>query len=259
MNKTMTHSSYFAGIGGFCLGAERAGIRTVYTCEIDEYRHEILKNKYKDAIHETDIRTATGITADIFSAGFPCQDISSANPNGKGLQGARSGLFFDFTAAVSRFRPTYVVLENSPNVVSQKEIALEIFGQITSLGYDAEWAIIPKRAFGYADERERFIFVAYDNQKRCNAGNRIFDEKSFVPCCQQISEKRQLEFKLGRTSRLSLWRNFIARTCKGNSGLSRELVENEIAAYGDAICPDVAELLFRLILEFENRNKLTNK
>ncbi|MDR0831168.1 MAG: DNA cytosine methyltransferase [Prevotellaceae bacterium] len=155
IKKMLTHASYFAGIGGFCLGAERAGIETVYTCEIDQYRHEWLKYKYANANakHETDIRTSTGIAADIFSAGFPCQDISIANPKGKGLQGERSGLLFDFFAAVSRFRPQFFVLENSPNVISKKEIALQIFGEIATLRYNAEWAIIPKRAFGYADER----------------------------------------------------------------------------------------------------------
>ena len=33
----MTHGSLFSGIGGFDLGAERAGLQNLWACEIDEF------------------------------------------------------------------------------------------------------------------------------------------------------------------------------------------------------------------------------
>ena len=88
----MTHAGYFEGIGGFSLAAEWLGIKTVYTCEIDEFRHNWLKQRFSNATHEKDIRQTDGHPADIFTGGFPCQDVSIANHRGKGIDGNQSGL-----------------------------------------------------------------------------------------------------------------------------------------------------------------------
>ena len=42
----LTHGSLFSGIGGFELGAEMAGIDTLWNCEIEKFQGEILKNKF---------------------------------------------------------------------------------------------------------------------------------------------------------------------------------------------------------------------
>ena len=42
----MTHGSLFSGIGGIDLGFEMAGIKTSWTCEIDEWCNEILKKRF---------------------------------------------------------------------------------------------------------------------------------------------------------------------------------------------------------------------
>ncbi|MCE9100384.1 DNA cytosine methyltransferase, partial [Bacteroides fragilis] len=39
----LTHGSLFSGIGGFELGAEMAGIDTLWNCEIEKFQGEILK------------------------------------------------------------------------------------------------------------------------------------------------------------------------------------------------------------------------
>ena len=41
---------------------------------------------------------------DLVVAGFPCQDLSSAYKEGKGLKGGRSGLFFDIWAVICKLR-----------------------------------------------------------------------------------------------------------------------------------------------------------
>ncbi|MEB5150240.1 DNA cytosine methyltransferase, partial [Pseudomonas aeruginosa] len=80
----MTHAGYFEGIGGFTVGATRAQVETIYTCELDDFCNDWLNYILPNATHERDIITATGSYADIFTAGFPCQDISRANTKGKG-------------------------------------------------------------------------------------------------------------------------------------------------------------------------------
>ena len=39
----LTHGSLFSGIGGFEIGAERAGIKTLWNCEYENYQRIILK------------------------------------------------------------------------------------------------------------------------------------------------------------------------------------------------------------------------
>jgi DNA (cytosine-5)-methyltransferase 1 len=247
----MTHAGYFEGIGGFSLGAERAGIETIYTCELDEFRHNWLKYYLPHANHETDITKAKGMYADIFTAGFPCQDISSSNPKGKGLHGERSGLFFEFMRYVRLFRPKYVVLENSPNVISKRYL-LNILREFATCGYHAEWDVNHKKILGNPDERERFILIAYTYKIGRNENNRIFTRKSFENGKQKVKQGKHVQHEFSRKNSTNDWTKIITELLQMDTGLSPELVKNEIAAYGDAVCPDVAQLCFELIKFYED-------
>lgn len=87
----LTHGSLFSGIGGFELGAEMAGIDTLWNCEIEKFQGEILKNKFPHAERFTDITKTTGLRyVDIISGGFPCQDISVAGKR-EGIKGSAPG------------------------------------------------------------------------------------------------------------------------------------------------------------------------
>ena len=242
----MNHAGYFEGIGGFALGAERAGIETIYTCELDDYRHEHLKRILPNAKHERDITTATGCVADIFTAGLPCQDISGANPKGKGLKGSRSGLFFPFIKLVSYYQPRYVVLENSPMLVYTKEI-LFILREFAIIGYDAEWQIISKRPFEFPDERERLILIAYRSEIGRSKSHPVFAIESFKKCVKAQKQNEFIRNQFSRRNSLTDWTRFITESLQVDTGISKELAGKQIACYGDAICPNVAQLCFDLI------------
>lgn len=90
----MTLISLFAGIGGFDLGFQRAGVKTVATVEIDVNCRKLLKAKWPDAVHLDDVRTSGRHNlpeCGIVTFGFPCQDLSVAGKRA-GLKGKRSGL-----------------------------------------------------------------------------------------------------------------------------------------------------------------------
>src|SRR5512139_2412547 len=108
----------FSGIGGFSLGLERAGMRTVAFCEIDPFCRRVLAKHWPDVPCYDDVRTVTadrlrtdGIgPIDAICGGFPCQDISLAG-KGAGLDGKRSGLWFEYARIIGELRPRYVIVE----------------------------------------------------------------------------------------------------------------------------------------------------
>lgn len=109
----ITHGSLFSGFGGFDLGFERAGMETVWQVENDEYARRVLRKHWRCQL-EGDIRECGKhnlARCDVISAGFPCQDISYAGL-GAGLDGERSGLFYEAIRVVRELQPKVVVLEN---------------------------------------------------------------------------------------------------------------------------------------------------
>jgi DNA (cytosine-5)-methyltransferase 1 len=99
--------SLFAGIGGFDLGFERAGMRVSWQVEQDAYCRAVLARHFPDAARYEDVREV-GIDnldpVDLICGGFPCQDLSSAG-RGAGIDGARSGLWSEFARIVRELRP----------------------------------------------------------------------------------------------------------------------------------------------------------
>ena len=75
---TLTFGSLFAGIGGFDLGFERAGMVCKWQVEIDDYANRVLAKHWPDVHRERDIREC-GVhnleRVDVICGGFPCQDI----------------------------------------------------------------------------------------------------------------------------------------------------------------------------------------
>ena len=153
----LTHGSLFSGIGGFELGAEMAGIDTLWNCEIEKFQGEILKTKFPYAERFTDITKTTGLRyVDIISGGFPCQDISVAGKR-EGIKGKRSGLWSEMYRIVREVRPKYVIIENSPALtISGLE---QVLCDLSKIGFNAEWQCISNYAFGYPHKRERLYLT----------------------------------------------------------------------------------------------------
>ena len=77
----LTHGSLFSGIEGFGLGAAFSGIRTLWSCEYEDYQTSIIKKNFGEE-HEInrDIKTYSNPTfVDIISGYFP-PDIEFRTP-----------------------------------------------------------------------------------------------------------------------------------------------------------------------------------
>ena len=156
----MTHGSLFSGIGGFELGAKRAGIKTIWNCEINPFCRKVLKKHFPETRQYTDITTLKNPPyVDIISGGFPCQDISIANPKGEGLDGKRSGLWKEMFRIICEARPSYVLIENSPQLLRKGFSTL--LQSLSEAGYDAEWQCLQARDFNLPHKRERLFIICY--------------------------------------------------------------------------------------------------
>jgi len=101
--------SLFDGISCARVALKRAGIKVdeYYSSEIDKYAIKIAQKNFPDTIQLGDVKDidCTGdrlhygmgrlaeTDIELMIGGSPCQDLSIAKQNRKGLDGARSGLF----------------------------------------------------------------------------------------------------------------------------------------------------------------------
>jgi len=107
--------SLFDGISCARVALERAGIpiKSYTAYEIDKRAIEISKKNYPSIIHKGDVKQLQNpIKVDLLIGGSPCTDLSRANNNGKGLEGERSKLFWEYVRILKLCKPTYFILEN---------------------------------------------------------------------------------------------------------------------------------------------------
>ena len=159
----------FAGIGGFRAGLTRAGgFQCVGHCEIDKYAdasyraiHNIGKEEryYPDA---REIDPGDLPDFDLLCGGFPCQAFSLAGRR-KGFEDARGTLFFEIARLAQAKRPSYLLLENVPGLLSHDggRTFSAILAALNDLGYFVEWTVLNSKHFGVPQSRRRVFIICY--------------------------------------------------------------------------------------------------
>jgi len=159
-------ASFFAGIGGFDLGCEQAGMNVVFQCEINKFCQKVLKKHWPDIPLHSDISTLSPRDipdSNIWCGGFPCQDLSLANQGKRrGLQGERSGLFHQYSVLIEAKRPDWVVIENVPGLLNSHsgEDFRILISKMDELGYGVSWRVLDAKHFGTPQRRRRVYIVA---------------------------------------------------------------------------------------------------
>ncbi len=239
----LSFGSLFAGIGGFDLGFERAGMVCKWQVEIDDYANRVLAKHWPNVHRERDVREVGRHnleSVDVICGGFPCQDISYAGL-GAGLDGERSGLFFEAIRVVRELRPRFVVLENVAALLTR---GLDrVLGTLAQIGYDPEWHCVPSSALGALHHRDRAFIIA----QVCS------DARSLRPQRQRKTTKKpwsweQFERLVSAEQRLSV--------PAGTSGGISDGVPNRVhrlRGLGNAVVPQVAEWIGRTIVEAAGR------
>lgn len=148
--------SLFDGISCARVALERAGIpvEAYYASEIETYSIDITRRNYPDTKHLGDVCGIRGHLLkdiDLLIGGSPCQDLSGAKVDGKGLEGDRSGLFYEYVRILREAKPKWFVLEN---VASMKNVYRDAISK--ELGVEP---IMINASLVSAQDRKRYFWT----------------------------------------------------------------------------------------------------
>jgi len=254
MSEGTTIGSLFSGIGGLELGLERAGLGpTVWQVEADPFCRRVLAKHWPGAGRYDDVRTARDLApVDIVCGGFPCQDLSIAG-SGAGLDGARSGLWFEYLRIVRALRPRFVVVENVPALLT-RGLGV-VLGGLAASGYDAQWDCIPAQAVGAPHRRDRVFVIATamgdpDMQRRSLAKRHVVT-RSVTSAGGATVGGRLDGWPPGPKDRCGWKRAPVASQPairRVAHGVSRGVDRSRLRALGNAVVPQVAEVIGRAIV-----------
>ena len=227
--RQLTLGSLFDGIAGFPLAAQRQGIKTIWTSEIEPNCIEIAARHFPEAKQLGDITKLNGAdidTVDIISFGSPCQNLSTAG-NQKGLDGEKSQLFFEAVRIVYEMRgatngkyPKYIIWENVAGAFSSnkgqdfRRVLEEITktyipmpdsrrwaaaGMVRSRGGSTAWRTLDAQYWGVPQRRKRIYLVhSFGND---SAGQILFEcESVFRDTAQGRTEGQDTSAGVGRST-----------------------------------------------------------
>lgn len=173
--------SLFSGCGGMDSGLEDAGLRCAWQVEIDPKRRDVLRYHWPEIPRYGDIKeicTDELPPVRLIAGGSPCQDLSVAGLR-QGLDGERSGLFYEFVRIADSQPSAWVLWENVDGALSSNGggdfgiVLREFTGFWPSAPADgwrssgfcvgpkrwAVWRVLDSEYFGVPQRRYRIFLV----------------------------------------------------------------------------------------------------
>lgn len=238
-SQPLSFGSLFAGIGGFDLGFERAGMVCKWQVEINGYANRILAKHWPHVRRWPDVRTwpqSDTERVDVICGGFPCVNISQLGDKA-GIDDSvdGSGLWREAIRIVCILRPRFFIVENVAEILFRG--ADRVFGDMATSGYDCRWECLPASAFGAPHQRDRFFGFCVD--RNANGGNG-----------GAIREVQNIHSDAWRI-RKSEWWNSEPGMDRVVNGISNRVDRNR--GLGNAVVPQVAEWIGRRIVETAGR------
>lgn len=196
----------------------------------------------------------------------PCQDISSANARGRGVDGARSRLFFEAVRLIGECRPIWACLENSPTLRTRGYD--RVAHALEREGYTCWPLVVGAVHAGAPHRRQRCWLIAADasqggcqpirqselsasgsepraNPERRSPGNPDGSGLE-IGQGQRGHAIQELAPALGTVlDAWPQWNGGPGAIGRVDDGLPKGLARRQIAAYGDAVVPQIAEAIGR--------------
>lgn len=228
----------FSGIGGFSLGLERAGMRTVAFCEIDPYCRAVLRKHWPNVPIYEDVRKLTlhdlfidqCWPVDVICGGFPCQPFSSAS------RGRRTGseddrfLWPEMLRLIHELRPAWVIGENVTHI---DRLALEqVVSSLEAIGYEVAPPFeIPACAVGCDHWRARYWFLGHTDRN----------------CEPRLSIDAEMAGMR--------WDRSDAGNSRVQDGIPGGLDANRRRAIGNAVTPQIPEIIGKAIIDMKRESR----
>ena len=127
--------------GQIALNKIGAKIDKYYASEIKPFAIKVTQENFPNTIQLGDITKVDGLVLskiDLIIAGSPCKDLSSANKTKDGLDGVKSGLFYEFIRLFNETNPTYFLLENVKMDKKWEDEISKILG-VYPIEIDSSW------------------------------------------------------------------------------------------------------------------------
>jgi len=238
----LTFGSLFAGIGGFDLGFERAGMVCAWQVEINDYCRRVLAKHWPHVQRYIDVREcgkANLGAVDVICGGFPCQPHSLA---GKRLGAADDrNLWPEYFRIVAEVRPRWVVAENVPGI--RTTILDQVLSDLEGLDYSARTLIIPACATDAPHQRNRVFVVAYTDSGGQDRAGVSEEPGEFLPVSLRSGAAVSDAEESGLPDRE--YGGFETGTEVEPAGLAQPGSERRSGA-GWAVEPDVARVVYGL-------------
>lgn len=262
----MKVGSLFAGIGGFDLGLERAGMHVRWQVENNTWCQKVLTKHWPEVSRYEDIKTVDWQTiepVDLVCGGFPCQPFSVAGK--RGGQADDRYLWPEVVRCLSALRPTWFLGENVPGIV---KLALDqVYTDLEDLGYAVQAFNIPACAVDAPHQRKRIWIVGYAKshaERRIREASRQqqIQARGSGPRPEDVADAK------GQQTRGIFKRQFQADASASGNG-AREALPwptepsvgrvaygvprrvDRLRGLGNAVVPQVAEVLGRAIYAVE--------
>jgi DNA (cytosine-5)-methyltransferase 1 len=190
----MNYATLCSGIEAPSMGWHGLGWNPMFFSEIEPFPKAVLKHHYPNVPDHGDMTKykewPNDRPIDLICAGTPCQSFSVAGLR-KGIEDPRGNLTLTFLGVLERYRPTWVVWENVPGVLSDGTNA---FGQfiagLSELGYGVSWRVLDAQYFGVAQRRRRVFVVGCLGNWRA-AASVLFESNCLSGDSAPSREKRQ--------------------------------------------------------------------
>lgn len=237
----MTFGSLFAGIGGLDLGFERAGLKCLWQVEINPFSRRVLQMHWPEVPKHDDVRTfphdcQQAIPVEVICGGFPCKQTSVAaaiHGRRNGLSGKDSGLWYEMQRIVGQLQPRIVVVENPPS-----RFLATVSRGLAKLGYRVHSQPLQAAGVGAPHLRRRVFVISHRHKSRLEIARAFGSSPT--------------DGEPGGTANRDVWVSSLAGVLRVDDGIPGRVDRRErIIAVGNAVVPQVAELIGRRLMNLE--------
>ncbi len=242
----LTVGSLCSGVDGIGLGLERAGMQLRWLAEVDPLACAVLERHWPGLPNHGDITAIDWSTiepVDLVTAGYPCQPFSTAGRMA-GADDPRH-LWPYVADAIRALRPRFALLENVP---AHLGIGFDtVLADLASLGFNAEWSVVPASAMGAPQRRPRLFVVAYRQEPERFGRRWLSAITAGGQHYGQVADAHRCRTHVSGPGDAGAW-TVEPDVGRMADGVSTRMDRDRLYALGNAVVPQVAEWIGRRIV-----------